>query len=286
MTFAPAAPSVTTPLGRPRTGARKSPRTRAILPTVVARRRRRSRAPRQGCNAGPTARGGRKGNAWTASPALTSALTCCASPHSARAWSSLCSGSPAIGEGESRAPEPALRAVAPPARRKAAGATGPQHLRRRAGGGRRGARAAARAAGGRALGGGGACLKGIGGRATLPAGRLRPYPRRRAGYFIVLYSNIFLLRARARASLALVDPGARAYLSSPTHAGPGVPAKGLLGRGGSRSATRRPAKGLSGRSALTAAASLNSLCESETQVFRWLSRRERNFPNGVSSGMN
>ena len=70
----------------------------------------------------------------------------------------------------------------------------------------------------------------------------------------------------------------------PTHAGPGVPARRLLGRGGSRSATRRPAKGLSGSSALTAAVSLNSLCGSETQVFRWPSRRERNFPNGVSSG--
>ena len=113
MTFAPAAPSVTTPLGRPRTGARKSPRTRAILPTVVARRRRRSRAPRQGCNAGPTARGGRKGNAWTASPALTSALTCCASPHSARAWRSLCSG--CGGRGQSQV-YPGSRPCLPPPR--------------------------------------------------------------------------------------------------------------------------------------------------------------------------
>ena len=73
-----------------------------------------------------------RGLRFTRTHFATSALTCCASPHSARAWRSLCSGSPAVGEGESRAPEPALRAVAPPPQRTAAGAGGPQHLRHRA----------------------------------------------------------------------------------------------------------------------------------------------------------
>ena len=62
VTFAPAAPSATSRLGRPRTGGRKNPLTRAILPTAAARRRRRRfRAPRQRCNAGPTAREAGKG---------------------------------------------------------------------------------------------------------------------------------------------------------------------------------------------------------------------------------
>lgn len=58
-TFAPAAPSVIGPICRPRAGGSQSPRTRAILPTAATRRSRPG-SPRQGCNARPTARGGRE----------------------------------------------------------------------------------------------------------------------------------------------------------------------------------------------------------------------------------
>lgn len=221
MTFAPAAPAVTGPLGRPRAGARQSPGTRAILPTNVARRRQ-PRAPRQGCNAGPTAPGGRRapGPRRPHSP-LRSLAERARTPPRPGAPSAAAAGEgdrvkftpgaapaslPSAPPTRRAAPVPRPREVrvgagrwsprpgpsARPARRRAAGARGPQHLRRSAGGGRRGAGAAARAAGGR-WGGGGACLKGIGGRTALPAGRLRPRPRRRAGSFIVLLANIFFL---------------------------------------------------------------------------------------------
>lgn len=146
--------------------------------------------------------------------------------------------SPAVGEGESRAPEPALRAVAPPPQRKAAGARGPQHLRRRAGGGRR--RRAGRTGSG-AGGGHRALSQGreppalkVWAAAPPPQGRLRPHPRRRAGVFCVLFANIFLLRARAAISLAFSRPRRARHAFSPAARDLGYPRKGLLGRGGSR----------------------------------------------------
>ena len=135
-----------------------------------------------------THRPGREGSPRTAPPALTSALTCRASPHSAPARRSLCSGcggrgqsqvfpgsrpslppprptnsarqprtSPAVGEGGSLAPEPAPRAVRPAGppesgeRSRPATPTAHRGRRASAGPGRRRGR---RAAGGRWAGAG------------------------------------------------------------------------------------------------------------------------------------
>lgn len=88
VTFARAAPSGHGPGRPPPSRCAPEPPKGAILPTAVARRRRGESAVgmlrRTHCP--------REGSAGSAPPALTSALTCRASPHSAPAWRSLCSG--------------------------------------------------------------------------------------------------------------------------------------------------------------------------------------------------